>query len=40
MIWDSTYLLLIPAFILAIYAQGKVQKTYKKYMKYATLVLV
>ena len=35
MIWDSTYLLLIPAFILAIYAQGKVQKTYKKYMKYA-----
>mgnify|MGYP001004181175 CR=1 FL=1 len=34
MIWDSTYALLIPAFILAIYAQGKVQNTFNKYMKY------
>lgn len=34
MIWDSTFILLIPAFILAIYAQGKVQNTFNKYLKY------
>jgi len=29
--WDPTYILLIPALILAFYAQAKVQSAYKKY---------
>ncbi|TZE83412.1 zinc metallopeptidase [Calorimonas adulescens] len=34
MIFDSTFIILIPAMILAIYAQGKVQSTFNKYLKY------
>ena len=29
--WDPTFLLLIPAMILAFWAQGRVGNTYKKY---------
>ena len=29
--YDPTYILLIPALILAIYAQGKVQGTFQRY---------
>ena len=31
--WDPTMILLIPAFILALYAQFKVKNTYSKYLK-------
>ncbi|MDI6601394.1 MAG: zinc metallopeptidase [Thermoanaerobacteraceae bacterium] len=34
MIFDSTFILLIPAMILAIYAQSKVQNTFNKYLRY------
>ncbi|MBU0742129.1 zinc metallopeptidase [bacterium] len=32
MFWDSTFLLLIPAFVFALYAQNKVKSTYRKYL--------
>jgi Zn-dependent membrane protease YugP len=31
--WDMTYILLIPAFILVMYAQGRVQSTFARYLK-------
>lgn len=34
MFYDSTYLLLIPALLLALYAQWKVQSTYAKYSQF------
>lgn len=33
MFWDSTFFLLIPAFIFALYAQNKVKSTYRKYLE-------
>ncbi|MDK2871724.1 MAG: uncharacterized protein PWQ16_1076 [bacterium] len=36
--WDWTFLLLIPALILAIYAQAKVQSTYRKYAAIPAMV--
>ena len=32
-IFDPTYLLLIPAILLSLYAQTKVQSTFNKYMR-------
>ncbi len=33
MFWDSTFFLLIPAFVFALYAQNKVKSTYRKYLE-------
>ncbi len=33
MLWDSTFLLLIPAMAFALYAQNKVKSTYRKYLE-------
>ncbi len=33
MFWDSTFFLLIPAFLFALYAQNKVKSTYRKYLE-------
>jgi Zn-dependent membrane protease YugP len=33
MFWDSTFLLLIPVFVFALYAQNKVRSTYAKYLR-------
>ena len=33
MFWDSTFLLLIPVVIFALYAQNKVKSTYRKYLR-------
>lgn len=35
--YDSTYILLIPAILFSIYAQGKIQSAYSKYSKVASM---